>query len=186
MWTCHNCLNENEENFRFCWSCGLTRPEIEAPPEVKIPIDAPKIDPPKPPEHFEPPPLKREITRNEPEVKPKPRIADEPDILPMLARVSGIEHSETLNDDDLSLERKIFTIAVRLLGLFLIYHVLVSIPDLAVVIYSALFSETADSAAANLFTGAFLIPAAKLLFYLIAGIYLIASGRILLWLLPGR
>lgn len=164
----------------------MTRPEIKAPPEVKIPVEAPKPEMPKPPEPSEPPPpVKREIIRNEPEINPKPRITDEPDILPMLARVSGIEHSRTESDNDVSLERKIFTIAVRLLGLFLIYQFLIAVPDLAVMIYSALFSETAEGAA-NLFAGAFVIPAAKALFYLIVGIYLIASGRIFLWLLPGR
>ncbi len=176
MWTCPKCGNENEENFKFCWNCGLTG----AKPEV---AELPK--PPEPPQ-----PVKREIVRNEPEIQTEPEIKvkppiDESDVLPMFARVSGIQHNETGNDD-VSLERKIFTIAIRLVGLFLIYQVLVSIPDLAVMIYSALSNETADDTAANLFTGTFIIPAAKLLFYLIVGIYLIASGRILLWLLPGR
>jgi hypothetical protein len=181
MWICPKCGNENDENFRFCWSCGLTRPEIKAEPEVKIPVKAPKIETPKPPE-----PPKREIVQNIPEPRKPLKLDDEDDVLPMFARVSGVEHKISQRDEDVSLERKIFTIAVRLLGLFLLYQFLIGFPDLAVMIYSALFSDTADNSAAILFTSAFVIPAAKLLFYLIVGIYLIASGRILLWLLPGR
>src|SRR5688572_12730994 len=25
MWTCQNCENQSEENFKFCWSCGKPR-----------------------------------------------------------------------------------------------------------------------------------------------------------------
>lgn len=182
MWMCLKCQNENEENFKFCWSCGLTRPEIKNEPEIKTSVEPPRIETPKPIE-----PIRSEIIKNNPE--PKEHRVIEPDdeeVLPMFARVSGVEHNAVEKDDDLSLERKIFTIAVRLVGLFLLYQVLIAIPDLALMVYSALSSETADNKAAELFTGAFLIPLARLLFYLIVGIYLIASGRILLWLLPGR
>ena len=178
MWICQRCGNENEENFRFCWGCGRARPEIKAEPEATIPLEPPKIETSKPPE-----PIRREIVKDIPQPIEHRKIDETEDVLPMLARVSGVEHKASLSDDDISLEGKIFTIAVRLVGLFLLYQVLVGIPDLAVRIYSALSGETGDGAA-NLFTPAFVIPTAKLLFYLIVGIYLIASGRILLWLLP--
>jgi hypothetical protein len=179
MWSCPKCGNENEENFRFCWGCGITRPEIKAKPEIKTPVEEPKIETPKPPE-----PIKREIVRNNPEPEEFRKIADDDeDVLPMLAHFSGTEHTPSQSDNEISLERKIFTIAVRLVGLFLLYQVLIGIPDLAVMIYSILSSDKSD-AAENLFTSAFIIPTIKLLFYLIVGIYLIASGRVLLWLLP--
>ena len=176
MWTCLNCQNENEENFKFCWNCGLTRPaqEIPAAPPKKIETVKP-IEP-----------VKREIVED----KPKPPEIhktysgdeDEDDVLPMLARVAGVEHKKDLRDEDISLERKVFTIAVRLVGLFLIYQVLVALPDLAVMVYSAMSGDSAE----ELFTRTFIIPLSKLLFYLIAGIYLIASGEILIRLLPRR
>lgn len=178
MWICPKCGNENEENFRFCWGCGATRPEAKAETELKISDRPPKMEPSKPPESS-----RREIIKNNPEPKEHRRIEDDEDVLPMLARVSGAERKASVSDSDVSLERKIFTIAVRLVGLFLLFQVLIGIPDLAVMVYSALSGETTDSAAV-LFAAAFAIPALKLLFYLIVGIYLIASGRILLWMLP--
>jgi hypothetical protein len=178
MWICPKCQNENEENFRFCWGCGLTRLETKVEPEINIPVESPRIETPEPPE-----PVKPEIVKNNPEPKDYRKIDDDEDVLPMLARVSGTAHKTSESGEDILLERKIFTIAVRLVGLFLLYQVLVSIPDLAVMVYSALSSESADGVA-NLFTSTFVIPLVKLLFYLIVGIYLIASGRILLWLLP--
>lgn len=178
MWICPKCQNENEENFRFCWGCGATRSEIKNEPEIRTAAPPPKTETSKPPE-----PIKRQSIENRSEPKANRNIENDEDVLPMLARVSGTERKTSVSDTDVSLERKIFTIAVRLVGLFLFYHVLVGIPDLAVMIYSALSDETTDGAAI-LFTAAFVIPAAKLLFYLIVGVYLIASGRILLWLLP--
>ena len=183
MWSCEKCGNENEENFRFCWGCGLTRPEIKAQPEIKTPVEPPKVETPKIETPKTDEPVKREIVRHHPEPEEFRKIDNDEDVLPMLAHFSGTEHQAAQSDDEISLERRIFTIAVRLVGLFLLYQVLIGIPDLAVMIYSILSSDKSD-AAENLFTSAFIIPTIKLLFYLIVGIYLIASGRILLWLLP--
>lgn len=180
MWICPKCQNENEDNFKFCWSCGLTRQEIRAKPESKSPVTPPEIKSSKPSESSE----RESVKRASEPVNHRPAEDDE-DVLPMFSRVSGVEHESTADDEDVSLERKIFIIAVRLVGLFFLYQVLVALPDLAVVIYTALSNAPPD-AAADLLTGSFVIPAAKLLFYLVVGIYLIASGRILLWLLPGR
>lgn len=31
MWICRNCQKRNEENFKFCWSCGQARPVVTQP-----------------------------------------------------------------------------------------------------------------------------------------------------------
>ena len=102
----------------------------------------------------------------------------------MLTRVAGVEKSEAYSDDDISLERKVFTIAVRLVGLFLLYQVFVALPDMFVFVSSALRENKDDIS--EMFTSSFVFPVARFLVYFFVGIYLIASGRILIWLLPRR
>lgn len=194
MWICRNCGTDNEDNFKFCWGCGQSRAKAEAvpePPPVK-PKPVEKVpDQPKTvksiPEPIEKPPvIKEEIPQIQPPTvsKPKPQFQktnDDEEVLPMLARVAGVESGYSLNDDDVSLERKVFTIAVRLVGLFLLYQVFVALPDLIVLIKSSVGNTENFSDA---LTSQLVIPVAKVLFYFIIGIYLIAGGRILLRLLP--
>src|SRR5688572_3889205 len=77
MWICPKCQNENEENFRFCWGCGLTRLETKVEPEINIPVESPRIETPEPPE-----PVKREIVKNNPEPKDYRKIDETEDVLP--------------------------------------------------------------------------------------------------------
>lgn len=190
MWICRNCETENEDNFKFCWSCGQTQ-EKSKPVEIKQEIlEIPKrIEPKKEPvrevriveeerieeikEPEEPKPVeiprveKRRVPQNEPELFAT--------VLPYSARNSS--------SDDTDWEIKIFRIAVRLVGLFLFSYVLIALPDLVVSIYSATKNTQNFSDA---LTSDSIIPTAKILFYFIVGIYLIASGRILIRLLPDR
>lgn len=42
MWTCNNCENQNEENFKFCWSCG--KPQtfvVDEELDTDIPVSKP-------------------------------------------------------------------------------------------------------------------------------------------------
>ena len=186
MWTCLNCGTENEENFKFCWSCGHTREQsksVEVKEEIKpIPKQPePKNEPvrqikkveeiKKPVEEIKPAEItkveKRKSPPNEPELFAT--------VLPYSAKSSAYANSET------DWEIRVFRIAVRLVGLFLLYQVFVALPDLLAVIYSSVKTSAEFSDA---LTGNLIFPIGKLLFYFIVGIYLIASGRILLCLLP--
>ena len=198
MWICKSCGTENEDNFKFCWSCGENRAKaeipVEPPPKAK-PKSVEKVpEPPKPveklPEVKEKPPIDDidmppVITRVNP--RPKAHLQksdDDEDILPMFSRVAGVEKDVPLTDDDTSLERKVFTIALRLIGLFLLYQVFIALPDMFVLVSSALRENKDDIS--EMFTRDLIFPIAGVLAYFIVGIYLIASGRILIWLLPNR
>ena len=198
MWICQNCGTENEDNFRFCWSCGENRAKAEIPvksPPTAKPKPIEKIpEPPKPvektPEVKEKPPVDGNdgspaITRINPRPKAQmQKVDDDEDILPMLARVAGVEKDKTLSDADTSLEKTGFIIAVRVAGLFLLYKFFIALPELIVLVSSAMRENSADIS--GMFTGTFLYSAAGILIYFVVGIYLIASGRILIWLLPNR
>lgn len=122
-------------------------------PEEPKPVEIPRIE-------------KRKTSQNEPE---------------LFATV--LPYSTKISNDDTDWELKVFRIAVRLVGLFLVSYVLLALPDLIVSIYSAVKNTQNFSDA---LTSDLIIPTAKILFYFIVGIYLIASGRILLGLLPDR
>ena len=125
------------------------------------------------------------ITRVNPRPKAQAqKFDDDDDVLPMLTRVAGVEKSESYSDDDISLERKVFTIAVRLVGLFLLYQVFIALPDMFVLVSSALRENKDDIS--EMFTRDLIFPVAGVLVYFFVGIYLIASGRMLIWLLPTR
>ena len=62
-----NCGTENEDNFKFCWSCGENRAKAE------IPAEPPPTAKPKPVEKIPEPPKPVEKT---PEVKEKPPVDD--------------------------------------------------------------------------------------------------------------
>jgi hypothetical protein len=190
MWICRHCKNESEENFKFCWSCGQSREKAELRPEP-VPLAAANPKRAEKPVAVTAPPQttvdeRVETSRTQiPARKQLPvkksETAEEEEVLPMLARVAGVEKRARLSGDDLSLEEKVFRIAVRLVGLFFIYQVLAALPDLAVLVTSALRSDRAFSDA---LTADLIVPAGRILFYLIVGIYLIASGRILTRLVP--
>lgn len=178
MWICRNCGTENEDNFKFCWSCGQTREkskQVEIKKEVKeIPKKPePKIEPVreiKKLEEIKP----AEITN----VEPRKTLQNEPELFATVLPYSAKSSADSNNSD---WEIKVFRIAVRLVGLFLLYHVLVALPDLIVLAHSSVKNTQNFSDA---LTDELIIPIAKTLFYFIVGIYLIASGKILLRLLP--
>jgi len=191
MWTCRNCGTENEIKFKFCWSCGHTRDQskpVEIKEEVKEtprkieprkePVrEAKKIEEVKKIEELQRPeePKPIEIPRLEKRKAPQ----NEPELF-----ASVLPYSARASNDETDWEIKVFRIAVRLVGLLLLYHVFVWLPDLVNAIYSAY--EQSSPNADKIFTKELIVETAKLLFYFIVGIYLIASGRILLWLLPNR
>ena len=198
MWICKSCGTENEDNFRFCWSCGQNRAKaaipVEPPPRVK-PKQVEKIpESPKPvektPEVKEKPPVDDidappVITRVNPRPKPQvQKVDDDEDVLPMLSRVAGVEKDEPLTDKDTSLEKTGFIIAVRVAGLFLLYKFFIALPELIALVSSAMRDNSEDIS--EMFTGGLLYSIAGILIYFVVGIYLIASGRILIWLLPNR
>lgn len=192
MWICRNCGTENEDNFKFCWSCGQTREKNKVAEIQKISEAVPV----KPELKKEP---AREIKSSEEiksKIEPKPVEETKP------AEITNVERRKTPNNetelfstvlphskksfasnDETDWEIKVFRIAVRLVGLFLIYQFIVALPDLVILISSAMKTNENFSDA---MTSELLIPTAKLLFYLIVGIYLIAGGRILIRLLPNR
>ena len=190
MWICTNCGTENEDNFKFCWSCGQTREksrvvETEKIREVillKSELKAEPVREIKPIEEIkpkiEPKPFEKtvEITKAEKSNPPK----NEPELFSTVLPYS----KKALNSsDETSIERKVFTIAVRLAGLFLVYQFIVALPDLMVLLNWEIKNDNEFSDA---LVKEFVVPVAKNFFYLIVGVYLIASGRILLWLLPDR
>lgn len=192
MWICRNCETENEDNFKFCWSCGQTS-------EKSKPVETKKIVenvPPKP--EFKKEPL-REIKAVE-EIKPKKEITPVEEVKP--AEITNVEKRKSsptetelfstvlpysakssAANDETDWETKVFRIAVRLAGLFLVYQFIIALPDLIILINSAVKNSENFSDA---LTQDLIIPIARLLFYLVVGIYLIASGRFLIHLLPGR
>lgn len=198
MWICQKCGTENEDHFKFCWSCGQTKAKAEVspepPPTVQIRTVEPMPEPPKPIQKAS------EVKENPPaddidlppvtkRVNPKPKAQtqksdDDEDILPMFSRVTGVEKNEPLTDDDISLEKKVFTIALRLIGLFFLYRFFVALPDLITLVSLALRENSNDIS--EMFTSSLIFPAGRILIYFVVGIYLIASGRILIWLLPNR
>lgn len=184
MWICRNCETENEENFKFCWSCGQTREKSKTVEIKEVEKEVSEKPLPKKEPVREVKPVEEIKTANE--IKPiettnvekrKPRL-NEPElfatVLPYAARTSD-------SSDEANLEVKVFRIAVRLAGLFLLYQVFVALPDLitAIVWEFKNRNELSDPFSKDL-----IIPLAKHLFYFITGIYLIASGRVLIRLLP--
>lgn len=178
MWICQNCGTENEENFKFCWSCGQTKvknaPVKEFEPKKEFAKQA------EPEKQFvkETKPFE-EIKLAEPVKPPKP--VQEPELFSTVVPYSAKSSSNLT--DEFDWQREVFAIAVRLVGLFLLYQVLVAVPDLVTLIYTTA-SGANDTGNSEFLTSRFLVPVAKLLFYFIVGVYLIASGRILIWLLP--
>ncbi|CAN5859830.1 hypothetical protein BH20ACI4_BH20ACI4_29870 [soil metagenome] len=183
MWICQDCGTENEDNFKFCWSCGQNKAQAETAPEPPKPIEKiPEVKEKPPIEDVDEMPI---ITRVNPRPKAQSQKSDDDeDILPMFSRVTGVERNESLTDDDTSLEKKVFTIALRLIGLFFLYRFFAALPDMIVLVSSALRENREDIS--EMFTSSLLYPAARILIYFVVGIYLIASGRILIWLLPNR
>lgn len=188
MWICRNCGTENEDNFKFCWSCGQTQ-EKSKPVEIKNEV----LEIPRKPEPKKEP--VREVSKVEEvkkvegikpadeiksaeaaKVEPRKFPQNEPELFSTV-----LPHSARVANDETDWEIKAFRIAVRLVGLFLLYQVFVALPDLIYAIY-----EQNNTNADKILTMQFIAPILKFLFYFIVGIYLIASGRILLWLLPNR
>ena len=123
------------------------------------------------------------ITRVNPRPKAQTQKSDDDeDILPMFSRVAGVEKDESLTDDNSSLEKTVFTIALRLIGLFFLYRFFVALPELITLVSSAMRENSDDIS--EMFTSSLLYSVAGILIYFVVGIYLIASGRILIWLLP--
>ena len=190
MWICRNCGTENEDNFKFCWSCGRTQ-EKSKPVEIKQEIlEIPKgIEPKKEPvraigkiEESEKP--EEIINPEEPKpiepakVEKRKSPYNEPELF---ATVLPYPAKNFSSNDETDWEIKVFRIAVRLVGLFLLYQFLIALPDMIVLIYSSVKNTQNFSDA---LTSDLIIPAVKLLFYFIVGVYLIASGRIVIRLLP--
>lgn len=182
MWICENCGTENEIKFKFCWSCGRTRAEskpVEFKPEIK---QVPKNPEPK----TEPVRAvgKTEEVRKIEEIKPANEIkpaensrvekrrtsANEPELF-----ATVLPYSAKPLSDETDWETKVFRVAVRLVGLFLLYQVLVALPDLIALVYSAVKNSAELSGA---LTADLMIPIAKLLFYFVVGIYLISSRKV--------
>ncbi|MEO6588291.1 MAG: hypothetical protein ABIP06_03090 [Pyrinomonadaceae bacterium] len=190
MWICRNCKTENEDNFRFCWSCGQTS-EKSKPAETQNVIE----------DMLKKPEFKKETIREIKSVEEiKPKSEHKPIEEIKLAEVTNVEKRNPpkteaelfstvlpsskksfASDDETNWEIKIFRIAVRLAGLFLVYQFIVALPDLMILIN---WEAKHDNEFSDALVKEFVTPVAKNLFYLIVGIYLIASGRILLWLLP--
>jgi hypothetical protein len=231
MWTCHNCENQNEENFNFCWSCGKPRTfkneaehELDTDIPVSKPMDfdlesnisqvatPPKVERPKKLERKEPEmvvikPIKHETAKipvkkeeikeeilHEPENIPekKVEIANESEVIkhkipePELFS-TFLPESERRNatDSEANWENVGFTIAVRVVGLYFIFLILISIPHFISLAYSFFLLENVQiKGFGDLLAIPLFILTAKLLFYLVLGIYLISSGRLLIWLLP--
>lgn len=192
MWICRDCGTENEDNFKFCWSCGQTREKIPTVETSKIIEDAP----PKPE-------LKKENVR---EIKPsedsKPKIESksfekikpiettkverqktQKNEIELFSTVLPYSKKSFVSNNEVDWEIKVFRIAVRLAGLFFVYQFIIALPDFIILINSAVKNSAEISDA---FTNDVLISIARYLFYFFVGIYLIASGRILMWLLPNR
>lgn len=181
MWICRNCGTENEEKFKFCWSCGRTRAEskpVEIKPEIK--------EIPKPPEPKKEP--LREVRKVE-EVKKTEEIKPANEIKPVETprvekRISShnepelfasvLPYSAKISSDETDWETKIFRVAVRLVGLFLLYQVLVALPDLVALIYSSVKNNAEFYGA---MTGDLVFPTAKILFFFIVGIYLTSTRK---------
>lgn len=178
MWICRNCGTENEDNFKFCWSCGQTREkskpveinnevlEIPKKPEpVKEPVrEVRKIEEIKPADEIKPP----EITKAEPRKTPQNEPELFASVLPYSARNSG-------SNDEPDWEIKVFRIAVRLVGLFLLYQVIVALPDLIALIHSSV--KNSISGFSDALTSDLIIAFAKILFYFIVGVYLVADRK---------
>lgn len=190
MWICINCGTENENNFKFCWSCGRTR-EQSNPVEVRqVTKEIPtKTEPKKAPireirsfEEIKPveetKPVKEIETVETTKAEKRNSARSETEIFSSVLPYAAKSFSDA-NESDW--EIKVFRTAVRLVGLFLLYQVFASVPDFIILLYTSVKSSTEFSGA---LTNVLIIPLAKILLYLIVGIYLIASGRILLWLLP--
>ncbi len=165
------------------------QPQKQPEPVAKIPERRAIVE--KLPEVKEKPPVVNEIETklpipeqkiSKPQMKYKEIRSDE-DVLPMFSRVAAIEKNSSLNDDEESLERKVFTIAVRLVGLYMLYQFIVALPDLIILINSSINHSTNFYEALS---KELIITSAKFLFHFVIGIYLIASGRILIRLLPRR
>jgi hypothetical protein len=167
MWICRNCGTENEDNFKFWWSCGQTR-ERSKPVEIKEQVkEIPKKPEPKREpireirkvEEIKP----AEITKTEPRKNPQNEPEFFATVLPHSARNFN-------SNDETDWEIKVFRIAVRLVGLFLLYQVIVALPDLVVLIHSSVKNTQNFSDA---LTSDLIISTAKTLFYFIVGVYLI-------------
>ena len=90
MWICQNCGTENEDNFKFCWSCGENRAKAEVSPEP------PPTAKPKTVEKIPEPPKPVEKT---PEVKEKPPVDDD-DVSPVITRVNPRPKTQMQKFDD--------------------------------------------------------------------------------------
>ncbi len=232
MWTCHNCENQNEENFNFCWSCGKPRTfksEVELELNTDIPVSKPmdlelennisqvvetkpidnrpkKIERKEPemvvikPIRHEPAkiPVKKEEVKEEtlpePENIPekKVEIVKEPEEIKtkipepeLFSTFLPESQRKNATDTEANWENIGFTIAVRVLGLYFIFLILISIPHFISLAYSFFILENVQiKGFGDLLAIPLFILTAKLLFYLVLGIYLISSGRLVIWLLP--
>ena len=227
MWTCKNCENQNEENFKFCWSCGKPKtfePETnekldtkisfskhEAASEKEIPqVKSIEKSPPvrekenipliKPLEEFEEPEperRKRKSVKVKSEIKleaekqiskeeEKPRVNVRQQEL-FSTFLPESERGKVFTDSETDWESILFTTAVRIVGLYFIFLVLISIPTLVSSVYLFISAPNAELASfTDIFANALFILIAKMLFYLILGVYLISSGRLILWFLPRK
>ncbi len=229
MWTCQNCENQNEDNYKFCWSCGqpaqsgtvknkamdtafsFNRQSADEPekniPQVKAfekenesPTEAEKAEKPQSPEKFEesePEIIIIEPTEPTTESRTEPKTSDSNESKTIHIKVPEPELFETFlpeserrnvsTDAETDWETVIFRTAVRLVGLYFIFLVLTSIPELAAGFYALLLGQNPEVAAlSDFFSTSLFYFTLRILFYLVVGVYLIANGGILLWFFPRR
>jgi hypothetical protein len=220
MWICNNCQNQNEENFKFCWSCGIPRSENRknireitretplqkeiksAKPEIpkveRLETEVKKVEK-KVLENAEISPKETSVIKNEDEILTRDKAQKpiekentiqnksnikEPEIFSTFSTKHKI--SEDADNNNVNWQKEIFTIAVRLIGLYFLFQVIFVLPDFLIFVYK--FISNGSDFDGNIST--YLLTSFpvwfKYLFYFILSIYLISSGRILLWLLPDK
>lgn len=251
MWICKNCQNQNEENFKFCWSCGESKAasrktvrgnttELSLPKkstEKEIPqVKEIKVETTKPAEkNVEPkklvdkkieeketekraekknsvdvkvktkevPEFKNEISEvttqkapekpksEEPEKPkaetPKPKEdkqSFEPEIFSSFSPESSKSEPTESREANTDWQKEIFTIAVRLLGLYFLYLFIAAIPEIVSFVYASITADIEPDQFFLMFLLSIVTSLLKYFFYLFVGIYLISSGKILLRLLP--
>ena len=255
MWICKNCENQNEENFKFCWSCGESKSasrktvrgnttelsfpkksaEKEIPQVKKIKVETKKsveesIKPPnkkvepkksieKKPEkknsekssekkkpvdvkvktkevpEFEseisevttqkaPDKQKKEKPASEKSVVEKETKSYEPEIFSSFSPESSETEKTEVKEAKTNWQKEIFTIAVRLLGLYFLYQFIAAIPEIANFVYLSFTANIEPDQFFLTFLLSIVTSLLKYFFYLFVGIYLIANGKILLRLLP--
>lgn len=231
MWICKNCQNQNEENFKFCWSCGeskvasrktvrgntteLTFPKKEKTEKKEIPkVKKIKVESKKEEKGVEkkrePVDVKiktkevpefeseiSEVTTQKPPEKPKKEKSKskkpetkttsesyEPEIFSSFSPESSKSATTAVKEVKTNWQLEVFTIAVRLLGLYFLYLFIAAIPEIVSFVYASINAGIEPDQFFLLYLLTIVSSLLKYFFYLLVGIYLISSGKILLRLLP--